>query len=389
MMLGYLLARSGVDVIVLEKHADFIRDFRGDTIHPSTLEVMHELGLLEGLLRLPHSEITRLVARIEGRAVTMADFSRLRTRCQFIAMMPQWDFLAFLADQASHYPGFHLSMATEATDLVWDHDRVTGVRANGPGGAHLVRAELVVAAEGRNSVLRQRAGLRPKALGSPMDVLWFRLSRRSQDPVEAFGGVEGGRAFILLIRPEHWQCGSLIPKGGVEELRQRGLESFRDDIARFAPSLADRVAEIASWDDVPLLSVCVDRLRRWYRPGLLFIGDAAHAMSPAGGVGINLAIQDAVAAANLLADPLRRGTVSESDLRAVQRRRYSPTWDTQTVQVVIGNRGLRPIVSGQSIRAVRIAARVLQMLPVLARLNGRLVGLGARPEHVTPALRGD
>lgn len=384
MMLGYLLARAGVDVVVLEKHKDFLRDFRGDTLHPSTLEVMRELDLDEQLLALPHQELGRMHAFVGANEVTLADFSRLRTHHKFMAMLPQWDFLNFLAERAATYPPFELRMQTPAAELLRENGRVVGVRANGSSGELEVRADLVVGCDGRHSVLRNQANLPLKELGAPLDVLWFRLSREPGDPEEALGRVDGGRAFILINRGEHWQCGYVIPKGGLEQLQARGLPAFRHAVAELAPFAADRVAEIASWDEVPLLSVQIDRLRCWHRPGLLFIGDAAHAMSPVGGVGINLAIQDAVATANLLSQPLLEGRVTMEDLRRVQRRREWPTRITQRLQVQIQNRGLRPVVNGTNASPPR-AARVLAgltKLPALARLNGRLIGLGVRPEHV-------
>ncbi len=303
MMLGFLLARAGVRVMVLEKHADFLRDFRGDTIHPSTLELMHELGLLEEFLRVPHQEMPRLIAQFGDTSLAVADFTHLPTRCKFIAMMPQWDFLDFLARHGARYPGFHLEMRAEATALIEEAGRVIGVRGTAADGPFEVRADLVVAADGRSSVLRERAGLHVEDLGAPMDVLWFRLSRAPGDPAATMGRFDAGRIFVLLNRGPHWQCGYVIPKGSAEDVRRRGLDAFRASVAALMPFAADRVAEIRGWDDVKLLTVRVDRLRQWYRPGLLCIGDAAHAMSPVGGVGINLAIQDAVAAANRLWRP--------------------------------------------------------------------------------------
>ncbi len=300
MMLGFLLARAGVDVLVLEKHADFLRDFRGDTIHPSTLQVMAELGLLDEFLKRPHQEVRELSADIGGERVTIADFSHLPTRCPFVAFMPQWDFLNFLAEQAKRYPTFHLKMQAEVTDLIFDGDRVAGLRAKTPQGELAVRADLVVGADGRHSTVRALAGLKVEDKGAPMDVLWLRLSKRKDDGAESLGRIDAGRLFVMLDRGDYWQCAFVIPKGGFDELRRRGLPAFRAAIAELKPSLADRVTELQSWDDVKLLTVTVDRLKRWYRPGLLCIGDAAHAMSPVGGVGINLAIQDAVAAANIL-----------------------------------------------------------------------------------------
>src|SRR4030095_9001934 len=348
MMLGLLLARAGVSVLVMEKHADFLRDFRGDTIHPSTLELMHELGMLEDFLALPHQEVPRLIAQFGDRTVPIADFTHLPTRCRFIALMPQWDFLDFLARQASRHPTFQLLMETEATGLIEETGRVCGVRATGPDGRLDVRADLVVvaggrlsvlrergpvrgagvratgeecllevrpalvvAADGRSSVLRERAGLRVDDLGAPMDVLWFRLSRRPTAPDATMGRFDVGRIFVLLNRGEHWQCGYVIAKGAADEIRRRGLEAFRAAVSALVPFAAGRVGEISGWDDVKLLTVKVDRLRQWHRLGLLCIGDAAHAMSPVGGVGINLAIQDAVAAANRLWRPLQDRTVGD------------------------------------------------------------------------------
>jgi 2-polyprenyl-6-methoxyphenol hydroxylase-like FAD-dependent oxidoreductase len=382
MMLGLLLARAGVEVLVLEKHADFLRDFRGDTIHPSTLEVMHELGLQDGLLALPHQEVRELPLVTGNETVTIADFSRLPTRCKFIAFLPQWDFLDFLAKEASAYPTFALRMQTEVTDLVEEDGRVVGLRARAPEGELEVLADLVVACDGRNSVVRERAELAVRELGAPIDVLWFRISRRPGDPGQAMGRVDVGRIFVLVLRPEHWQCGYVVPKDGADLVRRRGLEGFRRDIAEVAPFLADRVDEVRSWDDVPLLSVRVDRLERWYRPGLLCIGDAAHAMSPVGGVGINLAIADAVAAANLLAAPLREGRLGVDHLRAIQRRRELPTRVTQRLQVLVQDRVLSPLIRRRTGVGLPWVARLIRRLPVLRHVTARLVGLGIRPEHV-------
>src|SRR5262245_50670780 len=335
MMLGLLLARARVSVLVIEKHADFLRDFWGDTIHPSTLELMHELGLLEEFLALPHQEVPRLIAQFGELTVPIADFTHLPTRCKFIALMPQWDFLDFLARQASRYPTFQLLMRTEATGRIEEMGRVTGVRAATPEGPLDVRADLVIAADGRSSVLRERAGFRVNDLGAPMDVFWFRLSRRPTDPEATMGRFDVGRIFVLLNRGEYWQCGYVIPKGAADEVRHRGLEAFRASVAALVPFAADRVGEIHDWDDAKLLTVKVDRLRQWCRPGLLCIGDAAHAMSPVGGVGINLAIQDAVAAANRLWRPLLDRDVTTEHLRRVQRRREWPTRVTQWLQVAV------------------------------------------------------
>ncbi len=382
MMLGFLLARAGIDVVVLEKHADFLRDFRGDTIHPSTLEVMHEIGLLDRFLALPHQEVRQLGLGIGDEILPVADFRHLPTRCRFVAFMPQWDFLDFLADEGRRHPGFGLRMRSEVTDLLEEGGRVTGVRAATPEGPLEVRAPLVVGADGRSSRVRELAGLSADALGAPMDVLWFRLSRRPTDGGATMGRVAPGRVFVLIERGEHWQCGYVIQKGGFDAVRARGLDAFRSDVASLAPFLAARVSDIASWDDVKLLTVRVDRARRWHRPGLLCIGDAAHAMSPIGGVGINLAIQDAVAAANRLAAPLRDGRLTEEDLRAVQGRREFPTRVTQRIQLLAQDRLVKPILGRTARLEPPLAIRLLSWFPVLQRLPGRLVGLGVRPEHV-------
>jgi len=389
MMLGLLLARAGVSVLVLEKHADFLRDFRGDTIHPSTLEVMHELGILEEFLQLPHQQVPRLVAQFGDFPVTIADFTRLRTRCKFIALMPQWDFLDFLARYAKRYSTFELVMRAEATGLIEEAGRVIGLRATTDAGPLEVRADLVVAADGRASVLRERAGLPVEDLGAPMDVFWFRLSHRPQDPTATMGRFDVGRIFVLISRGEHWQCGYVIPKGSAEQVRRRGLEAFRAEVAQLAPWAADRVGEIRDWEDVKLLTVTVDRLRRWYRPGLLCIGDAAHAMSPVGGVGINLAIQDAVAAANLLWEPLRAGPPSADHLRRVQQRRQWPTRVTQGLQLLVQRRVItQALQGGAGGRLVPpLFVRLLARCAFLQRLPARLVGVGVRPEHVHSGVR--
>jgi 2-polyprenyl-6-methoxyphenol hydroxylase-like FAD-dependent oxidoreductase len=382
MMLGVLLARAGVDVVVLEKHRDFLRDFRGDTIHPSTLEVMHELGLLDRFLQLPHEKVYRISARIGDVVLPVADFDRLPTRCRFIAFMPQWDFLNFLAEAGRAHPPFRLWMRAEVTGLIEESGRVAGVRATTLDGAREVRADLVVAADGRSSLVRERAGLEVEELGVPIDVLWFQLSRRADDAGQTMGRFDAGRVFIMINRGEHWQCGYVIAKGSLEQIRRGGLEAFRREVGALAPFDADRAREIRTWEDVKLLTVRVDRARRWWRPGLLCIGDAAHAMSPVGGVGINLAIQDAVAAANRLAAHLGDGRVTDDDLRAVQARRELPTRVTQRIQVLVQDRVITRVLSGRRPLRPPLAARLLARFPALRRLPGRLVGIGIRPEHV-------
>ncbi len=381
-MLGLLLARAGVDVLVLEKHADFLRDFRGDTIHPSTLEVMHELELLEGLLKLPHQKAPRLNAQFGNLALTIADFTHLPTHCRFIAFMPQWDFLNFLAERGARYPTFTLRMRAEVTGLIEEAGGVVGLHATTPDGPLEVRATLVVGADGRHSVVRAKAGLKIDEFGAPMDVLWFRLSRRPGDPKEPMARIDIGRIFIMLNRGEYWQCGFVIPKGSFEQLQARGLQAFRDGVARLAPFAADRAGELREWDAVNLLTVRVDRLPRWYRPGLLCIGDAAHAMSPVGGVGINLAIQDAVAAANLLAAPLRVDRLTTDDLDRVQRRRELPTRITQRFQVFFQNRVIKRVLGSVDKLSPPLPFRLLAHLPFLSRITARMIGIGVRPEHV-------
>ena len=307
MVLAYLLARAGVEVLVLEKHADFLRDFRGDTIHPSTLELMHELGLLEEFLKVPHDELRELAAEINSVKFTVGDFTHVPGRCKFIALMPQWDFLNFMSDHAKRYPEFNLRMQAEAIDLITEGDRIIGVRAKTLLGPVEIRAELVIGADGRRSLVRQKAGLEVETFGSPIDVLWMRISRKSGDPPQTFGHIDSGRILVMIQRGEYWQCAFVIPKGGFDAIREKGLSAFREEIVRLQPFLNGREQELKSWDDIKLLTVVIDRLKKWYRPGLLCLGDSAHAMSPIGGVGINLAIQDAVAAANILAPAFQRG----------------------------------------------------------------------------------
>jgi 2-polyprenyl-6-methoxyphenol hydroxylase-like FAD-dependent oxidoreductase len=381
-MLGFLLARAGVDVMVLEKHADFFRDFRGDTIHPSTLEVVHELGLLEDFLKRPHQELRELRGWVGDAMVPVADFSHLPTRCKFVVLMPQWDFLDFLARHGRKYPTFRMRMQAEVTGLIEEGGRVVGVRARTPNGALEVRADLTIGADGRHSTVREQAGLEIIDLGAPMDVLWMRLSQRPGDPKQSLGRFESGHVFVMIDRGDYWQCAFVIPKSGFDEVKRRGLEAFREEVARVAPFVRDRVGELAGWDDLKLLTVAVDRLRQWYRPGLLCIGDAAHAMSPIGGIGINLAVQDAVAAANILAEPLRRGAAAVDRLRAVQRRRELPTRLTQRAQILIQNRIISRVLAGARTTSLPLPLRLLRDWPFLRRIPARLIGLGVRPEHV-------
>ena len=390
MMAGFLLARAGVDVLVLEKHHDFFRDFRGDTIHPSTLQVMHELGLLGDFLKLPHQEVHELKAIVGGLQVPMANFSHLPTVCKFIAFMPQWDFLNFLAAQSKRYRTFGLRMDAEVTGLLTSGDRVTGVRVKDADGPLEVVSDLVIGADGRHSAVRDAAGFTADDLSAPMDVLWFSLPRKGTDTQESMGRFEAGCIFIMIDRGEHWQCGLVIPKGSSDAVREQGLPAFRtrvNELGYFGDRRADAVRD---FDQVKLLTVRVDRLRRWYRPGLLLIGDSAHAMSPIGGVGVNLAVQDAVAAANILAGPLRAGHATTADLALVQRRRMFPTRLTQRLQIVLQNRVVRIVLfkRGGVLRPPPVM-RLFRRFPFLRRFPARLIGMGVRPEHVqTPDIGG-
>ena len=380
MMTGYPLARAGVEVAVLEKHADFNRDFRGDTIHPSTLELMHELGLLEEFLRLPHQELRELRAVMNGHVVPIADFSHLPTRCQFIAFMPQWDFLNFLASHARKFPTFTLHMQHEVSDLLIENGCVVGVRMKTPEGEREARANLVIGADGRHAVTHTRGNLDLREFGVPIDVLWTRLSKRAGDPKQSLGFFQGGKLLVLLDRDDYFQVGFIIPKGTADDIRQRGFPAFHADIVGIAPFLKDRIGELDDWSKIKLLTVQINRLRHWAREGLLCIGDSAHAMSPAGGVGINLALQDAVATANLLAEKLKAGPVSLADLEQVQKRREMPVRLIQRLQVFVHRR-----INGRSSGAgdkLPLIGRLFCWFPFLRRIPARFIGIGPRPEHI-------
>ncbi len=387
-MTGYLFARAGIGVVVLEKHADFNRDFRGDTIHPSTLELMYELGLLDEFLKLPHQELCELRAVVNGQVVPAANFTKLPTHCKFIAFMPQWDFLNFIASQAKRFASFQLYMRAEVVDLLVKDARVTGVRAKTPEGELEIHADLVIGADGRHSITQTRAHLEQLQFGVPIDVLWMRIPKKEGDPKRTLGFFQNGKLLVLLDRDDYWQCGFVIPKGQFEEIKERGLAPFQNEIASFADFLRDRVAQLDDWSKIKLLTVQVNRLRDWCCEGFLCIGDSAHAMSPAGGVGINLAIQDAVATANLLAEKLQRGPVHVDDLRMVQARREWPTRLIQAMQVFIH----RHVVTGRSQEekktSLPFVLRLLKWFPILRQLPARFIGLGPRPEHIRSPITG-
>jgi 2-polyprenyl-6-methoxyphenol hydroxylase-like FAD-dependent oxidoreductase len=386
MICGYLLARAGIDVIVLEKHADFLRDFRGDTVHPSTLEVFYELGLLAEFLALPHQEVRQLRLDIGGKQITAGDFTHVPTHCKFIALMPQWDLLNFLAEKAKAFPNFRLLMQTKATGLIEERGEVIGLRAQAPDCEIEIRADLVIGADGRHSTIRERAGFVPEEFGSPIDVIWFRLPRKESDPTDVMGRFAAGRFLVMLNRGDYWQCAFVVPKGGFERIQREGIDAFRARLASVAGFASDRVDAIKSFDDVSLLTVTVDRLRRWARPGLLCIGDAAHAMSPVGGVGINIAVQDAVATANILWQTLKRGRPTLTELNRVQARRELPARLTQDAQVLVQNRIVAPALALEGDLKPPFAVKLLDWFPVLRRIPARLVGIGVRPEHVSKEL---
>jgi 2-polyprenyl-6-methoxyphenol hydroxylase-like FAD-dependent oxidoreductase len=382
MMLGFLLARAGVRVVVLEKHADFLRDFRGDTVHPSTLELIYELGLLDDFLKLPHRTVDRLSLQVGNRRIRLIDLTHLPTQCKYIALMPQWDFLNFLADQGRRYSQFDLRMRAEATDLIEEGDRISGVRVKTPDGELTVRADLVVGCDGRHSTIREKAGLQTDDYGAPMDAMWFRITRRESDGADVFGHIEAGAMLVMLDRGDYWQCAYVIPKGGIDRVKANGIEAFRNRVVALSPFLADRISELRSFDDVKLLTVMVNRLRQWWRPGLICIGDAAHAMSPIGGVGINIAVQDAVAAANCLAAPLKAGTATNSHLQAIQARRDFPARMTQKIQLTMQNQIIGPALQGTREPKPPLLFKLFNAFPRLRRLPGRLLALGIQPEHV-------
>ncbi|MFD0988071.1 FAD-dependent oxidoreductase [Methyloligella solikamskensis] len=382
MMLGYLLGRAGVDVLVLEKHADFLRDFRGDTIHPSTMQCLYELGLLDAFLKRPHQEVREIGADISGKRYEIADFSHLPVHKRCIAFMPQWHFLDFLAGEAKAIPNFKLRMETEVTDLVWDGHRIAGVRAKHGDDRLDIRADLVVGCDGRHSTVRAKAGLQVNDLGAPMDVLWMRIPKEPDAEGGTLGYIGADGFLVMLDRGDYWQCAFVIAKGNFEAVQAEGIESFRDRLVRINPEISKNVQALASFDDVKLLTVTVDRMQRWYRPGLLCIGDCAHAMSPIGGVGINLAIQDAVATANILAEQLRDGPAAVGLLDEVQQRRQWPTRMTQSLQIFLQNKLIKPLLAQTSAPKAPLAIKLLNWIPPLRRIPARIIGMGFRPEHI-------
>jgi 2-polyprenyl-6-methoxyphenol hydroxylase-like FAD-dependent oxidoreductase len=390
MMLGYLLGRAGVETLVLEKHADFFRDFRGDTVHPSTLQVMDELGLIEGFLKLPHQRLQKMDGKFGGASIRIADLSRLKVNYPFIAFMPQWDFLNFLRESGKRFSSLKVLMNAEATDLIWSGGVVVGVQARTPDGPVEIRADLTIGCDGRHSMVRQRADLEVEEIGAPMDVLWFRSGKPAGETERVFARIEAGKMMVTFDRGDYWQCAYVIAKGQYDAVKARGVDAFRDDVISMAPILKSGISDVKTWDDVKLLTVAINRLKRWTRAGLLCIGDAAHAMSPVGGVGVNLAVQDAVATANLLAAKLASGCPDENELDAVRRRREFPTRMTQTMQVVAQNNIIRLALDSAN-RDIRVPLpiQLINAVPWLQGITARFIGLGVRPEHVrSPASAG-
>ncbi len=383
MMAGFLLARAGVDVIVLEKHKDFLRDFRGDTIHPSTLDLMHELGLLEKFLARKHTEVREISVEIGKEAFTVGDFTHLPTHCKFMALMPQWDFLDFLLSEAERFPNFRLMMQAEATDLLAQSGRIAGVVCETPDEVYQINAGLTIGADGRHSTVRAKSNLKVREFGAPFDVLWMRLPFQEGDPTEPVARFLGGDFFIMLYRGDYWQCAMVIPKGAFAVLKAEGITGFRAKLRTVAGFARDRVEAIESFDDVKVLDVRVDRLEQWARRGLLCIGDAAHAMSPVGGVGINLAIQDAVATANILGPIMRNRAPKLSDLQKIQRRREWPTKVIQWFQVQVQNRILVPNFRARQTPKPPLIIRMANRFPFLRRIPARFIGVGVRPEHIS------
>lgn len=382
MMVGYLLARAGIEVVVLEKHKDFLRDFRGDTIHPSTLELMHELGLLEEFLQRPHQRLPQFKLSVAGKTITLADFSKLKTKCKFIAFMPQWDFLNFLVTQAKMYPSFNLLMEAEAVDLIQESGRVVGVSVDTVNGPMDVLADLTISADGRNSSLRGQADLKIMSMGAPIDVLWMRVSKGPHETTDVLGTFGPSSILVTIDRGNYWQCAYIIPKGRFDEFKKRGINYLRDKMVALRPSLRASIGDIGGWDDCNLLTVVVDRLLQWWCPGFLCIGDAAHAMSPVGGIGINLAIQDGVAAANELVPAFQEGDIDQSVLERIQLRRERPTRTTQRFQVFVQERILGKVLSNREEGSIPIPLRLIGAIPLLQRLPARMIGIGIRPEHI-------
>jgi len=383
MMLGYLLGRAGVETIVLEKHADFFRDFRGDTVHPSTLQVMRELGLIDEFLKLPHQQLQKMDGMFGGSKIRIADLSRLKVNYPFIAFMPQWDFLNFLRDHGKRFPQLKVMMNADATDLLWSGDRVAGVTVDTSEGPVEIRADLTIGCDGRHSIVRPRANLEVEEIGAPMDVLWFRAGRRPDENESLFARLEAGKMMVTFDRGDYWQCAYVIAKGQYDQVKAHGLEAFRADVVSMAPILKTGMSDVKTWDDVKLLTVAINRLPRWTRPGLLCIGDAAHAMSPVGGVGVNIAVQDAVATANILAAKLVKGCPSEEELDAVRLRREFPMRMTQAMQVMVQNRLIsRALKPGDQPLKPPLFVRLVNAMPWLQGIAARMIAVGVRPEHV-------